>query len=162
MSNRSTVLVLAAALVCGLATTTSAQDNNRARIVYNLSSADTNQNMQLEEAELDAAMSSIRQNWEKYRAYVIRRFDFDLDGKMDAAEREIFLETKRIIQLYDEYDRLDADNDGVISDAEAMAERDRLWLQFQKHNADILAKYDANKNGVIEEAERPAKKEDAK
>jgi hypothetical protein len=58
-------------------------------------------------------------------------------------------------------EKLDKDGDGKLSDEERAAARDALQERWEAKRAELLAKYDANANGVLDPEERKKAYEEA-
>jgi len=120
----------------------------------------------LDEAERKAAREAMKAKREAFRKKMLEKFDKDKDGKISQEERKAAREAffANLKENHPElFKRLDTNNDGTLSDEEkAKARRMRSGRRGGPGGQPpkvILAKFDKDKDGKLNEAERKAARE---
>jgi hypothetical protein len=89
--------------------------------------------------------------------FVIKKFDKDGDGKLNAEERKEAQAARTKLREANRkkaLERFDADKDGKLSEEERKTMRETLQTERKEIHAAVLKKFDANDNGKIDPNER--------
>jgi len=129
---------------------------------------DTNNDCIVDDTEAAAAadrmIERISTGLERMRSCCDKNGDGVIDEKemgkvLDRLEKRREQRAKHRGNRGQEMGPIDANQDLVLSDAEAAAARERLLAMFQKRNVMVMKRFDADKNGALDEAEQSAARE---
>ncbi len=115
---------------------------------------DTDRNLLVDDAELEAAMPRFLAQTRDLAAALVRRFDRNGDGRLDARERQDLEETRELLRRSSEVEEMDPNRDYTISSDEEQAVKNSIREQVSKWNQRTLSVFDTNFDGAVSAEER--------
>ena len=128
----------------------------------NLRDLDTNHDMLIEKEEIAAAIPAIRAKIKENEDLILKTFDKNGNGVLDADEQETVKRVQEALRAMEMIRRFDTNQDGKIGDDEFAAIQKFFEEQADRTNKMMLQRYDKNNDGVLDENEIKEMKEGAR
>ena len=94
----------------------------------------------------------------KAREEMLKKYDKNGDGKLDADERKVMEDALKAKQA-ERLKKLDKNGDGKVDEAERKSARETASQRAKDNRAEILKKFDKNGDGKLDAEERKAMRE---
>jgi Ca2+-binding EF-hand superfamily protein len=120
---------------------------------------DTNKDMQISKEEIAAAMPEMKKRIEAAQVKLMAAFDKDKDGKLNEEELAKVTEMMAVMEAFRMIQQYDTDKDMAMSDEEMAGLQKRIEQTSEKMNKQMLEKFDANNDGLVDEKEMKAAKD---